>query len=101
MIATGGSVVYGQEAMDHLKQIGTAVYLKVSYQTLKRRLRNIRGRGVVLREGQTLRDLYEERVLLYEKYADLIIDEEQKDVGQTVELIVSAWEESNKLSGNA
>ena len=59
VIATGGSVVYGREAMEHLKKISTVVYLKLSYQALKKRLGNLKNRGVVLREGQTLRDLYE------------------------------------------
>ena len=55
VIATGGSVVYGREAMEHLKKISTVVYLKLSYQALKKRLGNLKNRGVVLREGQTLR----------------------------------------------
>ena len=75
VIATGGSAVYGEEAMRHFKEIGHIFYLKVDYDTLCRRLKNIRQRGVALREGQTLRDLYEERSLLYEKYADTVIEE--------------------------
>lgn len=85
VIATGGSVVYGKEAMEHLKSIGTVIYLKLSYQALQRRLRNLKDRGVVLREGQTLLDLYHERTPLYEKYADLVIDEEDLDIEQTRE----------------
>ncbi|MDO5344848.1 MAG: shikimate kinase [Lachnospiraceae bacterium] len=85
VIATGGSVVYGKEAMEHLKSIGTVVYLRLSYQALQRRLRNLKDRGVVLREGQTLLDLYHERTPLYEKYADLVIDEEDLDIEQTRE----------------
>ena len=73
IIATGGSVVYGREAMEHLKSIGTVIYLKVSYAELEKRLADIQGRGVVLREGQNLHDLYLERTPLYEKYADLSI----------------------------
>ena len=73
VIATGGSVVYCQEAMEHLKKIGTVIYLKLDYQILNRRLSNLIGRGVVLKKGQTLKDLYEERVPLYEKYADHIL----------------------------
>lgn len=92
VIATGGSVVYGKEAMEHLKSIGTVVYLKLSYEILEKRLHNIRGRGVVLKRGQTLRDLYEERVLLYEKYADLVVEEENRDVEETIALIVAALE---------
>lgn len=85
VIATGGSVIYGQEAMEHLKNIGTVVYLKVSYDILEERLSDIKGRGVVLKEGQTLYDLYEERTKLYEKYADVTINEEGLTVEETVE----------------
>lgn len=87
VIATGGSVVYGREAMEHLKEIGVVVYLKLPYSHLKRRLRNLKDRGVVLREGQTLWDLYEERTLLYEKYADLVVEEEGLDIEETRELL--------------
>ena len=76
VIATGGSAVYSEEAMRHLKKIGHVMYLKVDYETIRKRLGNIRQRGVALREGQTLRDLYDERVVLYEKYADTVIEEE-------------------------
>lgn len=88
VIATGGSVVYGREAMEHLKNISTVVYLKLSYQSLKKRLGNLKNRGVVLREGQTLLDLYEERVVLYEKYADIVIDEENKGIEETLQYIL-------------
>lgn len=88
IIATGGSVVYGTEAMAHLKEIGTVIYLKLPYDTLEKRLNDIRGRGVVLKEGQTLRGLYEERVPLYEKYADMIVDENQLNVEETIDKIL-------------
>lgn len=88
IIATGGSVVYGREAMEHLRQIGTVIYLKLPYEELNRRLRDIKGRGVVLKDGQTLRDLYEERVPLYEKYADITVDEHQLTVEETIEKIM-------------
>ena len=88
IIATGGSVVYGAEAMAHLKEIGTVLYLKLPYEELQRRLRDIKGRGVVLKDGQTLKDLYEERVPLYEKYADLTVDEERCSIEQTIDKIL-------------
>lgn len=91
IIATGGSVVYGAEAMAHLKEIGTVIYLKLPFEELNQRLRDIKGRGVVLKEGQTLLDLYEERVLLYEKYADIIVDEYQLNVEQTIEKIMELF----------
>ena len=61
VIAPGGSAIYGKEAMEHFKEIGTIVYLKLSYEDLAKRLGNLKGRGVVLKEGQTLKDLYDER----------------------------------------
>lgn len=88
IIATGGSVVYGKEAMEHLQSIGTVVYLKVSYETLEKRLADIKGRGVVLKEGQDLKAIFEERSPLYEKYADIEISEGTLGVEQTVEKII-------------
>ncbi len=92
IIATGGSVVYGTEAMAHLKEIGTVVYLRLPYEELNRRLNDIKGRGVVLKDGQTLRDLYEERVPLYERYADITVDEDQLNVEQTIEKIMESFQ---------
>lgn len=88
VISTGGSVVYGREAMKHLKETGTVIYLKLSYEALEKRLGNLKGRGVVLRDGQTLKDLYEERVPLYERYADLTVDEENLDIEGTLQKIL-------------
>ena len=88
IIATGGSVVYGKKAMEHLSCIGTVVYLKVPYDTLEKRLEDIKGRGVVLKEGQTFRTLYDERTPLYEKYADIEISEDGLNVEQTVEKLL-------------
>lgn len=78
VIATGGSVVYEEEAMKHLGDIGTVVYLELSYEEIAERLGDLNARGVTLRPGQTLRDLYEERKPLYEKYADMTIQCEGK-----------------------
>lgn len=88
IIATGGSVVYGKEAMEHLKEIGTVVYLRLPFEVLDQRLCDIKGRGVVLKDGQTLQDLFEERTPLYEQYADVIVDEYQLNVEETVEKII-------------
>lgn len=87
VIATGGSVVYGAEAMEHLREIGTVIYLRLPYQELRRRLGNLKERGVVLKEGQTLKSLYEERTPLYEKYAHIVVDEEFLGIRETVEQI--------------
>lgn len=93
IIATGGSVVYGKEAMEHLKEIGTVVYLEVPYSTIEKRLSDIRGRGVVLKKGQTLYDLYMERTPLYEKYADLRVCEEGLGIEETVDLLIGKMQE--------
>ena len=97
VISTGGSVVYGREAMEHLKAIGTVVYLKLSYRSLNQRLRDLKGRGVVLRDGQTLQDLYNERTPLYEKYADIVVDEEGLDIEQTREILEQKLREAVPL----
>lgn len=90
IIATGGSIVYGAEAMAHLKEIGTVIYLKQSLKELEGRLGNIKNRGVVLKEGQTLATLYEERIVLYEKYADITVDEENLDIEETIAAVEEA-----------
>ncbi len=92
VIATGGSVVYGQRAMEHLGRIGAIVYLKLSYPAVESRLRDIRGRGVVLRDGQTLLDLYQERAVLYERYADVTVEEDGLGVEETLEKTLQALE---------
>lgn len=90
VIATGGSVVYGKEAMEHLKKIGRVVYLKVDYEIINHRLNNLKGRGVVLKDGQDLKALYEERIPLYEKYADIVVDENDCNIEETVEKLVKS-----------
>lgn len=93
VIATGGSVIYGEEAMEHLKEIGTVIYLKASYEEINSRLGDLKGRGVVLKEGQTLKDLYDERDPLYSKYADIIVEEKGKGIRETVLEIEKKLEE--------
>lgn len=90
VIATGGSVIYGPKAMTHLGKIGRVVYLKLSYPEIKSRLSDLKGRGVAIREGFTLKDLYEERTPLYEKYADIVIELD----GKTIERSLAAVAES-------
>ena len=84
VIATGGSAVYGASAMEHLRKDGVFVYLKISYENIALRLRRMKSRGVAIREGMTLKDLYDERTALYEKYADIIIEEDNNTVEKTV-----------------
>jgi shikimate kinase len=87
VIATGGSVIYGNKAMEHLRNIGVIVYIRLSYETIENRLGNIKQRGVVFREGQTLKSLYEERCPRYEKYAHVIIDAEGLGMEEVMEKI--------------
>mgnify|MGYP002229244811 FL=1 len=70
------------------------MYLKLSLNALSKRLGNLKGRGVLLREGQTLTDLYEERTPLYEKYADIVIDEEGKDLEASLEILLKTLKEN-------
>lgn len=84
VIATGGSVIYGEKAMEHLKRISTVVYLQLPFATIAERLGDLNERGVALQDGQSLRSLYEERVPLYEKYADIVIPCENKMLREIV-----------------
>ncbi len=88
VISPGGSVVYCKNAMEHYKKIGTVVYLQVSFETINKRLKNAKGRGVVLKEGQTLKDLYDERVRLFEKYADVTVSEDGLNLEETIEEVL-------------
>lgn len=88
VIATGGSAVYGKEAMTHFKEIGTVVYLELAFEELKERLGDLHERGVVLKDGMTLKELYEERTPLYEKYADMVISCTGRDIRDVMEEIV-------------
>lgn len=84
VIATGGSVVYGKEAMEHLSAIGTVIYLQLPLEELEERLGDLNERGVSIREGQTLASLMEERTPLYEKYADLVIECHERQIREIV-----------------
>jgi shikimate kinase len=90
VIATGGSAVYGEEAMEHLREIGVVVYLKLDLAEIKRRIGNIHTRGVVLHHTTTLEQMYEERCALYEKYAHITVDCCGKNTQQTLEAILTA-----------
>lgn len=92
VISPGGSVVYCQEAMEHYKEIGIIVYLKVPFETINKRITNAKNRGVVLKDGQTLHDLYMERTALFEKYADYIISEEGLDLEETIDQVLELFE---------
>lgn len=84
VIATGGSVVYSEKAMRHLSSIGTVVYLKVAEDELLRRLHDIRERGVVLKDGETFKEMFDSRSILYERYADIKIEEDSAGIEATL-----------------
>lgn len=90
IIATGGSVVYGEAAMAHFKEIGKVVYLQTSLRDLRRRLGDLEKRGVALKDGMTLKDLYDERVPLYERYADITVDETRRKREEIAQEIMHA-----------
>ncbi|MBQ4332289.1 MAG: shikimate kinase [Clostridia bacterium] len=73
VIATGGSAIYSEKAMAHLKALGRVVYLCLTFDEVERRLGDLHARGVAIAPGSTLQDLFNERVPLYEKYADLTV----------------------------
>ena len=95
VIATGGSVIYGRSAMEHLRKIGTVVYLQLSCQEIAERLGDLNARGVTLKPGQTLEDLYAERVPLYEKYAHVTVPCDGRMLRQVVMDIIEAMEQSS------
>ena len=94
IIATGGSAVYSDEAMRHLTEIGTVVYLKISYEQLVGRLSDFQERGVVLKGGigMSLRELYDERLPLYERYAEVTVDVDDLSITAAARKVADALE---------
>ena len=93
VIATGGSVVYSQKAMAHLKENAVVLYLRISFETMMKRIADMHSRGILLKDGETVRAMYDERISLYEKYADAILDCDGKAVETTVSEIVATLAE--------
>ena len=87
VIATGGSVVYSDAGMRHLNEDGIVIYLKVRKEELFKRLHNIKERGVVLRPDETVEEMFESRSVLYEKYADIVVEEGESSIEETVMMI--------------
>lgn len=92
VVATGGSAIYFDRAMEHFKEHGKIVYIKVSLETILERLNNIKTRGVTLGKGQTIEDLYKQRIPLYEKHADIVIEAEHLTIEEVVEKIIEVFE---------
>ncbi|MBQ9227722.1 MAG: shikimate kinase [Eubacterium sp.] len=90
VIATGGSVIYSDAAMQHLRSLGKVIYLHLDYETMLQRINNFTTRGIVVRQGNTLEDMYRERLPLYRRYADVEIDGNDGTVEETVARIVAA-----------
>ncbi len=88
VVATGGSAVYSEKAMAHLARAGVIVYLRTPYEEISRRLRDISTRGVVLKNGATLRQTYDERAPLYERYADITVDCAEESMEQSLDEII-------------
>ena len=98
VISTGGSAIYYPAAMEHLKKDGIVIYIDVEFEEIERRLDNISTRGITLAKGETLKDLYNKRVPLYEKYADLTLKSEAcMTVEECIDAIVKALRISGKL----
>ena len=89
VVATGGSMIMNEDAVKHLKSIGKIVYINVPLATLKKRITNMKTRGIVFGKGETLDDVFAKRTPLYEKYADIIINvSKSNSLEQTVNKIV-------------
>lgn len=93
IIATGGSVIYSNDAMEHLKELGKVIYLKQDFEKINERVENIHGRGVVLKDNQTFEQLYNERVPLYEKYADIIVEQKDLTIEETLNNLLNQLED--------
>ena len=93
IISTGGSAIFGKEAMANLKKTSTVVYLRVPYDVIEMRLKSLKRRGVIFEEGQTLKDIYDIRTPLYEKYADIVVDcNNEIDIQETALKIAELFE---------
>ena len=87
VIATGGSAVYSERAMNHLQNMSTIIFLAVGLETIRKRIRNFETRGIAKAKTQTFRDLFDERQVLYKRYANMVIDcnkKTQEEVAETI-----------------
>jgi len=89
VIATGGSVVYRENAMNHLKKNGVVIYLELPFSEIERRLKDIKTRGIARRKSRPLMDVYNERVPLYEKYSNKTIHCGTRGMESIVEEIIN------------
>ena len=80
VVATGGSAVYSQQGMEALREGGTVIYLSVPYEEVEKRVTNITTRGIVMKQGRSLKEAYEERLPLYQQYSDVVIECSGRDI---------------------
>ena len=90
VIAPGGSCVCRDDAMEHLQNLGTVVYLRLSYPEVVKRIHNLDSRGIALQPGQTLQDVYDYRVPRYERYAHVTVDADGQSLVETIESVKQA-----------
>lgn len=95
VIATGGSAVLRDAAMQKLKENGVIVFLDVALLSVERRLHNIKTRGVAAKKGKTVREIFEERLPLYQKYADISVTSSEQAIEETVSSILNALKETD------
>ncbi len=95
VIAPGGSCICREDAMEHLRRLGTVVYLKLSYPEVESRIHNMADRGIALQPGQTLKDVYQYRTPFYERYAHLTVEADGQSLARTVEEIKLALAAKN------
>lgn len=89
VIATGGSAVLDNKAMEHLKAIGKVIYIKLTPQAIEKRINNISTRGIVMEEGESIGDIYLQRSPLYEKYADIILSADEDNIERNIEKLIN------------
>lgn len=89
VIATGGSAVYSDRGMKHLRAIGEIIYIRLPLEEIRKRLNNIKTRGIAMAPGENLEDLYNRRIPLYEKYADAILDAEGMTMEESLSVFVT------------
>ena len=100
VIAPGGSCICRDYAMEHLRSLGTVVYLELSYPEVVKRIHNLDSRGIALQPGQTLKDVYDYRVPRYERYADLTVHADGQSLVETIEAVKEALSRQNTTDSN-
>ena len=96
VISTGGSAIYGENAMKHFQEIGEIVYLRINFEALNERIPDMDKRGVVHKAQQSLKDVYKERSILYKKYATIVVDLDNKTIDESIDLIYDMITRGNK-----